>query len=207
MVVEDHVVVHPKVLYVGTPAYLIATQNADGTANLAPASSYWALGQTLVLGIESDGQTAENLLERPEITVNFPSGGLWEAVVRLSVLTGRNPVPGNKVGRYRFEPHKFDAAGLTPQPSELVGPPRVAECDLQFEARVSRTTESLDQSFYLVEADVVRVHASPRILVADSDHIDPAAWHPLVYSFRHFFDRGAELGRVGVASTAGAERP
>src|SRR5690606_22432227 len=128
-----HVVVHPSVLYVGTPAYLISTLNPDGTANLAPASSYWALGQMLVLGIEAGGQTIENLLARDELTVNFPSGEQWRSVVRLAPLTGRDPVPEAKAARYRFEPRKFKTAGLTPQRSELVSPPRVLECALQLE--------------------------------------------------------------------------
>lgn len=56
----------------------------------------------------------------------------------------------------------------------------------------------------MVEAEVVRVHAAPELIVDGTNHIDPRAWHPLVYSFRHFFDRGAELGwtrKSGVAET------
>ncbi|GAA1512070.1 flavin reductase (DIM6/NTAB) family NADH-FMN oxidoreductase RutF [Agromyces terreus] len=202
MTSERHVVVEPSVLYVGTPAYLIATGNPDGTPNLAPASSYWALGRMLVLGIEVDGQTAANLRERPDITVNFPSGDLWRSLVRLSSLTGRDPVPEGKRRRYRFERDKFAAAGLTPQPSELVVPPRVLECRLQFEARVRRTTPGLDGSYLMVEAEVLRVHADPAILDPTGEHIDPTLWNPIVYAFRHFFERGAEVGWLASSPTA-----
>jgi flavin reductase (DIM6/NTAB) family NADH-FMN oxidoreductase RutF len=198
-----HVVVHPSVLYVGTPAYLISTLNPDGTANLAPASSYWALGQMLVLGIEGGGQTIDNLLAREELTVNFPSGDQWRSVVRLASLTGRDPVPEAKAARYRFEPRKFETAGLTPQPSELVSPPRVLECALQFEARMRRATPAVDGGgYYMVEAEVLRVHADPAILKPGTDLIDPTRWDPLVYSFRHFFHRGAELGWTASSPTA-----
>ncbi|MFI8933382.1 flavin reductase family protein, partial [Streptomyces sp. NPDC053474] len=27
-----------------------------------------------------------------------------------------------------------------------------------------------------------------------TDHIDPAAWSPLIYNFRHYFGLGPELG-------------
>ncbi|MGI9823912.1 flavin reductase family protein [Agromyces sp. Marseille-Q5079] len=199
---ERHVVVEPSVLYVGTPAYLIATENADGSPNLAPASSYWALGRMLVLGIEVDGQTAANLLERPDITVNFPSGDLWRALVRLSTLTGRDPVPDDKRRRYRFEPDKFRAAGLTPHPSDLVSAPRVLECRLQFEARVRRATPGLDGSYLMVEAEVLRVHADPAILDPSGEHIDPTIWNPIVYAFRHFFERGAQVGWLASSPTA-----
>ncbi|UUT35601.1 flavin reductase family protein [Microbacterium elymi] len=187
-----HVVARPHVLYVGTPAYLIGSVNADGSANLAAASSHWALGDMLCLGIEADGQTALNMAERPDITVNFPSPALWPALVRLSRLTGRDPVPAAKAQRYAFARDKFAAAHLTPQSSDRVAAPRVQECLLQFEAVVRRMTPGLDGGYFMVEAEVVRVHADPAIV--DGDEIDPRLWHPLVYAFRHFFDRGDEVG-------------
>lgn len=202
MTTERHVVVEPSVLYVGTPAYLIATENADGSPNLAPASSYWALGRMLVLGIEVEGQTATNLVDRPDLTVNFPSGDLWRALVRLSSLTGRDPVPEAKQRRYRFEPDKFAAAGLTAQASDLVRAPRVLECDLQFEARMRRATPGLDGSYLMVEAEVLRVHADPAILDPSGEHIEPNVWNPIVYAFRHFFERGAEVGWLASSPTA-----
>jgi flavin reductase (DIM6/NTAB) family NADH-FMN oxidoreductase RutF len=189
-----HVVAHPHVLYVGTPALLVGSVNDDGSPNLAPASSSWALGSMLCLGIESDGQTALNMAARSGITVSYPSAPLWPALVRLSHLTGRNPVPEAKRDRYTYEHDKFGAARLTPQPSELVDAPRVLECALQFEAIVRRMTPGLDGSYYMVEAEVVRVHADEAIVQPGTGEIDPRAWHPLVYAFRHFFDRGPEAG-------------
>lgn len=197
-----HTVIEPSVLYVGTPAYLIATTNADGSPNLSAASSYWALGRMLVLGIETDSQTSLNLHERGELAVSFPSVELWRSVERLSHLTGRDPVPAAKATRYRFEPDKFGAVGLTAQASDLVAPPRVAECLLQFEARVRRFTRGLDGSYDMVEAEVVRVHADESIVHAPTGQVDPTAWRPLVYSFRHFFDRGPEAGWLASSPTA-----
>ncbi|WP_188741766.1 flavin reductase family protein [Agromyces bauzanensis] len=196
-------VIRPKIPYVGTPVFLVATGNSDGSANLAPASSYWALGQMLVLGLETDGQTIENLRERPELTVNFPSGSHWEAVERLAALTARDPVPPAKADRYRFEPEKFAAAGLHTEASDLVAPPRVRECALQFEAKVRRMTPGWSDDYVLVEAEVVRVHAAAGI-VAEGDHIDPRAWQPLIYSFKHYFDLGEELGWTRSSPTAPA---
>ena len=196
-----HVEAHPSVLYVGTPAFLVGTTNDDGTPNLSPASSHWALGKMLVLGIEDDSQTSLNLHARGELTVNFPSPELWRAVVRLSTLTGRNPVPAHKAKRYRYEPDKFGATGLTPQPAELVAPPRVQECRLQFEAKVRRLTPGVDGGYDMVEAEVLRVHATPDLLREDGN-VEPGAWHPLVYAFRHLFDRGPEVGWLHSSPTA-----
>ncbi|HET9080239.1 MAG TPA: hypothetical protein VFO01_06955 [Trebonia sp.] len=41
-----------KVLYFGTPVVLIGTRNADATANLAPMSSAWWLGEQCMLGMK-----------------------------------------------------------------------------------------------------------------------------------------------------------
>jgi flavin reductase (DIM6/NTAB) family NADH-FMN oxidoreductase RutF len=197
----SHVVIRPKVLYVGTPVFLVSTVNVDGSFNLAPASSYWALGQLLVLGLETDGQSSQNLLERPELTVSFPHPQLWPAVEKLADVTGRHPVPDAKAGRYRFERDKLGVSGLSFEPSDLVAPPRVAECRLQFEARVRRATPGLGD-YLMVEAEVVRVHADPAIVVPGTDHVDPRAWHPTIYSFRHYFDIGDEVGWRATSETA-----
>jgi flavin reductase (DIM6/NTAB) family NADH-FMN oxidoreductase RutF len=69
---RDMQTITPKILYFGTPVVLLTTQNEDGTANLAPMSSAWALGQTVVLGVGIEGQTARNIRERPDITINLP---------------------------------------------------------------------------------------------------------------------------------------
>ena len=85
--------------------------------------------------------------------------------------------------------------------NDLVAPPRVAECRLQFEARVRRATPGLGD-YLMVEAEVVRVHADPTIVVPGTDHVDPRAWHPTVYSFRHYFDIGDEVGWRATSETA-----
>jgi len=41
----------PKILYFGTPVVLASTCNPDGSPNLAPLSSAWALGWTVVLSL------------------------------------------------------------------------------------------------------------------------------------------------------------
>ncbi len=197
-----HVAIRPSILYVGTPVMLIASQNPDGTTNLAAASSYWALGQMLVIGLEDGGQTIDNVLAVPELTVNFPQPELWEAVEAIGDTTGMSPVPLAKTPRYRHVADKFAAAGLTPQASEAVNPPRVAECALQLEAVIRRVTPGLGE-YNLVEAEVTRVHAAPEIVVPGTEHIDPRAWRPMIYSFRHYFGLGAEHGHRPTSDIAG----
>ncbi|MFB8121435.1 flavin reductase family protein [Streptomyces bacillaris] len=198
----EHVTVTPSILYFGTPVVLLSTENEDGSFNLAPMSSAWALGHVIVLGLGVGGQTAHNLRSRRDLVINLPTPAQWPAVERLAPLTGRTPVPVDKRDSFRFEPDKFAAAGLRPQPSELVRPPRVAECPMQLEARVAQVRPDASGEFLIVEAQVLKVHADPRIVVTGSQHIDPAAWSPLIYNFRHYYGLGPELGHSFRSRTA-----
>jgi flavin reductase (DIM6/NTAB) family NADH-FMN oxidoreductase RutF len=189
-----HLTIEPSILYVGTPVALLSTLNEDGSVNLAPMSSAWALGDVVVLGIGEPGQTAINLRSRPELVINYPSPAQWEAVERIAGLTARNPVPESKQARFTHSRDKFARAGLTPTPSELVTPPRVAECPIQFEATVVQADLDAKGNFLIAQARVLRVHADDSIVVGGTNHIDPARWSPLLYNFRHYFGLGPELG-------------
>ncbi len=189
-----HRVIDPSVLYLGTPVYLVGTKNRDGSTNLAPASSHFALGRMIVLGLEEGGQSLDNARRHGEITVSFPSADQWQHVERIAGVTGKSPVPENKRDAYAFEPAKFDRACLTPRPGDEVAVDFVAEAPIQLEARVRRVTPGVAGIYGIVEAEVVRVHAQHEVTVAGTNHIDPEAWHPLIYAYRHFFDRGAEVG-------------
>jgi len=212
----SHVTITPSILYFGTPVVLLSTENSDGSTNLAPMSSAWALGDVVVLGLGPDGQTAHNLRARPDLVINLPQAGRWESVERLAPLTGRDPVPSHKAERFRYEPDKFEAAQLRPMPSEMVRPARVAECPLQLEARAARLQLDAGGDFLMVEAKVLRVHADDRIVVPGTSYVDPGAWSPLIYIFRHYFRVGEELGEsfrsetprssAGVSMTSSSRR-
>jgi flavin reductase (DIM6/NTAB) family NADH-FMN oxidoreductase RutF len=202
MTTDTYRVIRPSILYFGTPVALLTTENQDGTANLAPISSAWALGQTVVLGLGRESRTVRNLAERPDLVINLASPELWERVERLAPLTGADPVPESKRAVYRYEPDKFSAAGLTPQPSDLVRPPRVAECHLQLEAKAVALTPGGGGAFLTVECEVLRVHAAEHIVVPTTHHIDPAVWSPLIYNFRHYHGLTPELGHGFRSETA-----
>lgn len=48
--------IKPKILYYGTPVILLNTLNEDGTVNISPISSSWALGDCIVLGVGLEGK-------------------------------------------------------------------------------------------------------------------------------------------------------
>jgi len=189
-----HIEVEPKILYFGTPVVLVSTENADGSFNLAPISSAWALGRTLVLGLGADGHTLSNLRSRPELTINYPEPHLWPAVERLASLTGANPVPPTKPERTTFRSDKFAAARLNHLGSVAVRPPRVQECGIQVEAKATAISPSAAGGFVIVECEAEKIHARESLVLPDTQHIDPKQWEPLIYNFRHYFGLGRERG-------------
>src|ERR1700753_180385 len=132
---SSHVVGELPILYFGTPVVLISTVNEDDTPNLAPMSSAWWLGWRCMLGLSNVGKTAVNLRRTGGCVLNLPSVHEASAVNRLARLTGTEEVPEfKKMLGYSYEPNKFETAGLTPQSSQTVEPPRVLECPVQMEA-------------------------------------------------------------------------
>lgn len=194
--------IEPKILYFGTPVALVSSLNEDESTNLAPISSFWALGWTLVLGLLKDTKTLDNFSRHAECVVNLPSPEMWQQVERLAPLTGKDPVPSEKAKQFRFEKDKFSAAELSTMPSELVKPMRAAECPIQMEAKVSRlhslSGERLNglSGGVAAEIEILRVHAHPDLVMGEN-YIDPTKWSPLIYNFRHYFQLGDhELGKT-----------
>ena len=199
-----HIEIKPSVLYVGTPVALITSLNPDGTTNISPMSSAWAIFDRVVLGMTSTSKGRENAVRERQVVINFPSADLWPKIEAIARATGRDPVPPHKtkIG-YTFEPAKFEAAGFTPQASDLVRPLRIAECPIQFEAEIAAWHDPAGdwpsdrpESFQIIEARVLRVHAQRDIVIPGTNHIDTARWNPLLYVFRHYFGTGSDLGRT-----------
>ena len=121
-----HITTDPPILYFGTPVSLISTENEDATANLAPMSSAWWLGHRCVLGLAGGSRTTQNRQRTGECVLNLPK----------------------RRRGYRHVAEKFTEAGLTPVASDLVNPPRVAECQVQMEATLQPPTPSGKGAFW-----------------------------------------------------------
>lgn len=194
--------ISPKILYFGTPVAIVSSANPDGSTNIAPISSFWALGWTIVLGLLRDTKTLQNLEANPECVVNLPSPEMWRQVEMLAPLTGLNPVPEEKAAKFHYEPDKFSAAELSPLASERVRVPRVRECPAQLECRVKKV-HALEGDARLhaltggaaVEVEVLCVHIR-KDFVLKGDYVDAGRWQPLIYNFRHYYGLGKELGKT-----------
>lgn len=195
---EDTVVIHPPVLYFGTPVILLTTTNRDGTSNITPMSSAWALADRIVLGLASAGHGAANLLQRRDCVINVACARLWKQVERIARLTGRPDVPAHKARLgYTYAPDKFARGGFTPVRADTVRAARIRECPLQIEASLLAAHgdfHGICESPVTFEIQVQRVHAHRDIVIPDSHHIDVTRWQPLLYVFRHYVAAGATLG-------------
>jgi len=198
---RPHSVIEPHILYLGTPVVLISTVNEDGTHNLAPMSSAFWLGWRGVLGLAADSQTTHNLLRTGECVLNLPSVNEVTAVDRIARTTGKNPVSEFRQALgYVYEPDKFDRAGMTRVPADLVGAARALECPIQLEATVAAVhgigedSDDLRGFIKLFEVRVRRVHVHPDLLMeGHANRIDPDKWQPLIMSFQKFYGLSGQV--------------
>lgn len=193
--IDPHVLIEPAILYFGTPVVLIATQNEDGTANLAPMSSAWWLGWRCMLGLQTASQTTQNMLRTGQCVLNLTSPRQAHAVNRLARLTGTKEMPELKqrLG-YAYEPCKFEVAGLTPIASQTVAAPRALECPIQLEAVVAQRHDIMADDpqvaglLSAIEVRITRVHAHPDLLMnGHENRIDPSRWQPLIMNFQKLY--------------------
>jgi flavin reductase (DIM6/NTAB) family NADH-FMN oxidoreductase RutF len=206
-----HLSVEPAILYLGTPVVLVSSINEDGSPNLAPMSSAFWLGWRCMLGFEAVSKTPNNIVRTGECVLNLPSMDQVDAINRISMVTGSNPVPAGKSLRgYKHHADKFGIAGLTPEASETVAPPRVLECPIQLEAELvrvnpmmtdeydyaqhERSAECTLEGIVALEVRIKRVHIAPALLVKGRpNRIDPDLWKPIIMSFCRYYGLSSEL--------------
>lgn len=196
-----HSTIDPAILYFGTPVVLVSSINPDGSPNLAPMSSAWWLGRSCMLGFGARSHTPANIQRTGECVLNLPSVAQVAALNALARTTGSDPVPEWKAGNgYRHERDKFGVAGLTPMPSDLVAPPRVAECPVHLEAVLEAVhplavrDASRRGAAIALEMRIVRVHVDESIRMSGSDdRVDPTRWRPIIMSFQQFYGLGDEV--------------
>ncbi|EBH8950451.1 flavin reductase family protein [Salmonella enterica] len=173
-------------LYFGTPVAIVSSQNADGTTNLSPISSWWILGKSIIFGLGKSGKCYENLQKNADIVLNIPDARLWEHVEAMADITGKEHVPDikQKIG-YRSEKNKFLCSDLTEVNSLDVGPGRIKECPVQIEARVVRCMSlgEYTEEMVSMEARIIRTHVSEKLLYCNDGKItfNVEEWKPLYY--------------------------
>jgi flavin reductase (DIM6/NTAB) family NADH-FMN oxidoreductase RutF len=135
------------------PIGWISSRGRDGTVNLAPYSFFNAFNyKPPIIGFASVGpkDTVRNATETGEFVWNLATRDNAQSVNASSAS-----VP--------YEADEFTLAGLTPIPSRIVAPPRVAESPVNFECKVTDIRQLQDRQgvaiqTWLVLGEVVAVH-------------------------------------------------
>ncbi|MCP5284711.1 MAG: flavin reductase family protein [Burkholderiaceae bacterium] len=155
------------------PIGWISTRAADGTLNLAPYSFFNAFNYTPpLIGFASIGwkDTVRNIEQTGEFVWNLTTRALAEAMNQSCAAVGP-------------EVDEFQLAGVTPEASQVVAPPRVAESPVAFECRLTQMirlqgADGTAVDTWLTLGEVVAVHID-RALLVDGLY-DTAAAQPVL---------------------------
>jgi flavin reductase (DIM6/NTAB) family NADH-FMN oxidoreductase RutF len=141
------------------PIGWVSTKGADGSVNLAPYSFFNAFCYTPpIIGFSSVGpkDSLRNARETGEFVWNLTTRDIAEQM-NQSCAT----VP--------YGTDEFALAGLTKAPSRFVNPPRVAECKVSFECKVTeivrmQSHQGVAANSWLVLGEVIGVHIARELL-------------------------------------------
>jgi len=161
-------------IIVPRPVALVSTVDAAGNANLAPFSFFAGVGSAPptvlfcpALRPDSTGKAGErkDTLHNVEATREFVINVVSEAISAQANATSAEVPP---------DVDEFKLSALTPIPSDIVKPPRVAESPAQMECRLMQVIYTGDQpaSGVIVLGEVVRFHV--RADLFEDFRIDPA---------------------------------
>lgn len=174
---------------------MIASENEDGSSNISAISSAFWLVDRCILGFAAESQTPQNVLRSGHCTVNLPEDALVASVNALATTTGMPKPSASKIARgYRHVKDKWAVAGLTPQASQLVRPPRVRECPVQMECELVEShglmqdAPAMAGALVILELKVLRVHVLERLrMPGHANRIDPDRWRPMIMSFQQLY--------------------
>jgi flavin reductase (DIM6/NTAB) family NADH-FMN oxidoreductase RutF len=151
------------------PIAFVSTVDASGARNLAPFSFFTGcsanppvvcFSTTVRTGPAPLKDTLRNVQETGEFVVNIVS----EEIADQMNMTATDVPP---------DVDEFSLSGLTPIASDLVKPPRVAECKVQMECRLHQIVVVSDKpgGGILILGQVLRFHVADALL--DGYKIDP----------------------------------
>jgi flavin reductase (DIM6/NTAB) family NADH-FMN oxidoreductase RutF len=161
-------------IIVPRPIALVSTVDRAGAANVAPFSFFCGVGSApptvlfcpVLRATESrDRRRRKDTLHNVEETGEFVINVVSDAMAAAANVTAAEVPP---------EVDEFALAGLTPAPSLVVRPPRVAESPAQMECKLLQViyTSHKAGGGVIVLGEIVRFHV--RANLVDDFRIDPA---------------------------------
>ena len=166
------------------PAVMVSCQREGGKPNIitvAWAGTICSDPAMLSISVRKNRYSYDIIKETKEFVVNLTTKQLCRATDDCGVRSGR-------------EVDKFQEMHLTPQPSEKVKAPGIAESPVNIECRVTQVLELGTHDMFLAEVVAVRV---------DDDYMDEKGRFDLnaadlvTYSHGEYFTLGKKLGTFG----------
>ena len=173
---------------------LVSTLDEDGSFTLSPVLPVLIFGLRATVELEVSSKTTRNVIRTGECVLNLPSDECAAAVDRLAQLAGTasHPQAESKLWHSRFSlwrscfSEEFQAARLTPAPSEVVSAARALECPVQLEAavtgrqRLNREKSEWGRHSLTIEVRILRVHLDPSTVLDDGNNRGGSdKWRPL----------------------------
>ncbi len=146
------------------PVLIIASYNADGTANAMNAA--WgciADMDRVAIYVAGNHKTMENILARKAFTVSMADAANVISADYVGIVSGNS------------EPNKLEKAGWHTAKSDFVDAPLICELPMALECELV----SFDEESELLIGRIVNVSAEERILTAGV--IDPVKLQPITY--------------------------
>lgn len=166
------------------PAVMVSCQREGGKPNIitvAWAGTICSDPAMLSISVRKNRYSYDIIKETKEFVVNLTTNQLCRATDYCGVRSGRDV-------------DKFQEMHLTPQPSEKVKAPGIAESPVNIECRVTQVLELGTHDMFLAEVVAVRV---------DDDYMDEKGRFDLnaadlvTYSHGEYFTLGKKLGTFG----------
>jgi flavin reductase (DIM6/NTAB) family NADH-FMN oxidoreductase RutF len=165
-------------IIVPRPVALVSTLDSNGVHNLAPFSFFTGVGSNppsvlfcpvvrtpSATASESEPDLRKDTLRNVEETGEFVVNVVSEAIAAAANASAAEVPP---------EVDEFVLSGLTPQPSQLVRPPRVAESPAQMECKLLQViyTSHTPGAGVIVLGEIVRFHLRRNLV--QNFRVDPA---------------------------------
>jgi flavin reductase (DIM6/NTAB) family NADH-FMN oxidoreductase RutF len=168
------------------PIAFVSTIDSEGKVNLAPYSFFNIFSVSPPIAIFSPARrgrdnttkhTYENAKVVAECVINIVNHAMVEQMSLAST-------------EYAQGVNEFDKSGLTPVPSDLVGPPRVGESPVQMECKVQQVIELGQQggAGNLVVCEIVKIHIREEVL-NEEGKIDPIKMDQVARMGGHWYTR------------------
>ena len=135
---EDPSLVYSTMIRAITPRPIawVSTQSPDGVHNLAPFSYFNGVGTRPAALMFSPVNRPDG--SKKDTVVNIEATGQF--VVNMVSFSNAEPMFRTAFD-FGYEVSEFEEVGMTPMPSQVVSPPRVAESRIHFECELLQIVE------------------------------------------------------------------